>query len=184
MPGRCKTRLIPRLGAVGAARLHRALVVRTLRTAIESGLDVELWCAPDSAHGFFRACRRHFGIRLKRQPSGDLGRRMALALARGGILTGTDCPTLASGDLRAARRALTGGADLVLQPSTDGGYVLIAANKLPRRVLAGIQWSSTRELGQTRLRARRLGQRLVELPFRPDLDTPSDFLRARRAGVL
>ena len=33
VPGRAKTRLIPALGAEGAAALHRRLVLRTLRTA-------------------------------------------------------------------------------------------------------------------------------------------------------
>ena len=33
VPGRVKTRLIPALGAEGAAALHRRLVLRTLRTA-------------------------------------------------------------------------------------------------------------------------------------------------------
>ena len=42
-PGRVKTRLIPLLGAEGAAALHRRLVLRTLRTALaakELGIEV------------------------------------------------------------------------------------------------------------------------------------------------
>ena len=182
--GRCKTRLIPRLGALGAARVQRALALKTLRTALASGADVELWCAPDTRHPFFLACRREFGVRLRRQPLGDLGRRMALALAGGGVLTGTDCPGLTPGDFKAARQKLAAGADCVLQPSTDGGYVLIGAKKLLRRALAGVAWSSGRELAQTRRRMDRLGLIRAELPGRPDLDTPSDYRRARREGLL
>lgn len=183
-PGRCKTRLIPALGAAGAARLHRQLLRRTLRSAVASGLPVELWCAPDASHGEFRALRRESGVSLRRQPAGDLGRRMALALrGRTAVLVGTDCPSLRPGDIAAAARAL-GAADAALIPSLDGGYVLIGARSLPRRALAGIAWSSGRELAQTRRRMDRLGLGRREQAPLADLDTPADLRRARRNGLL
>lgn len=190
VPGRCKTRLIPALGASGAARLHRRLTLRTLRAALAAGASVELWCAPDARHGFFQACRRDFGVRLRRQPAGDLGRRMALALStalREGVtavaLIGTDCPALAPGDLRAGLAALA-RHDCVLQPSSDGGYVLIGARRIERRALAGVTWSSGRELAQTRRRVARLGLSSNELAPRADVDTPADYRKARREGWL
>lgn len=191
LPGRCKTRLIQRLGSHGAARLHQALLLRTLRTAQRSGAPLELWCTPDARHPFLLACRRNFGVRLRRQPLGDLGRRMALAMARvlaegasAAVLVGTDCPALTPGDLDQAFAALENGSDAVLQPSTDGGYVLIGARRMERRALAGIAWSSGRELAQTRRRFARLGLRSQELPQRADVDTPADYRQARREGLL
>ena len=185
-PGRCKTRLIPALGATGAAALQRRLALRTVQEACGTGAPVELWCAPDTHHAFFARCRRAPGVRLRRQPAGDLGRRMALALraaAGPAVLVGSDCPGLTAADLRAALAALA-RHDCVLQPSTDGGYVLIGARRLEPRALAGIHWSSGRELAQTRRRFARLGLRWTELPARDDLDTPGDYRRARRAGLL
>ena len=189
-PGRCKTRLIPALGARGAAALHRRLVRRTLATARASGNAVELWCAPDTRHGFFAACRRDYGVRLRRQPAGDLGRRMALALARAlregahaAVLVGSDCPGFTPRDFAAALGAL-GTRACVLQPSTDGGYVLIGVRRLERRALVGITWSSRRELAQTRRRFARLGLDWKDLAARADLDTPADYRAARRAGVI
>ncbi len=41
--GRAKTRLAPLLGAAGAARAHRQLLLRTLQTVQRSGLPVQLW---------------------------------------------------------------------------------------------------------------------------------------------
>ena len=43
-PGRVKTRLIPLLGAEGAAALYRRLVLRTFRMALDAGraADAEL----------------------------------------------------------------------------------------------------------------------------------------------
>ena len=188
VPGRCKTRLIPALGARGAAALHRRLVRKTLQSACAAG-DVELWCAPDTGHGFFAACRREFGVRLRRQPPGDLGRRMALALNRAlrddagpVVLVGSDCPVFTPGDFAAALAALA-QRDCVLQPSADGGYVLIGARRLERRALAGIAWSSGRELAQTRRRFARLDLRWSESRALPDIDTPADYRRARRRGV-
>lgn len=188
VPGRCKTRLVPALGRHGAARLHRQLVRRTLAAARASKLPVELWCAPDPSHGFFAACRRDYGVRLRRQPGGDLGRRMALALARTlrdagrAILVGSDCPGLTTRDFTAAAAALA-RADCVLQPSTDGGYVLIGARRIERRALAGIAWSSGRELTQTRSRLKDLGFSLSEGTPLMDIDTPRDYQAARRRGL-
>lgn len=189
LPGRCKTRLIPALGRAGAARLHRHLTLRTLLAAQATGVDVDLWCAPDSGHAFFRACRRTLGVRLQRQPAGDLGRRMALALADatrdGGaaVLVGTDCPALTPADFTRALDTLD-HCDVVLQPARDGGYVLIGARRGVHRALAGIDWSSGRELAQTRARLRRLGLACLDLPMRSDVDTPRDVRGARRAGLL
>lgn len=184
VPGRCKTRLIPQLGAVGAARVQHRLATRTIATAVAAGAQIELWCAPDCAHGFFQARRRESQLTLRRQAAGDLGVRMRRALARGpALLIGTDCPGLTTDDLRAAWTALK-TTDCVLQAATDGGYVLIGARGLEPRALAGIAWSSGHELAQTRRRLARLGLRCTLLPPRADLDTPGDYRRARRAGLL
>ena len=191
VPGRCKTRLIPALGTIGAARLHRRLVLRTVAAAHATGVAVELWCTPDARHPLFQACRRNFGSRLRRQPPGDLGRKMAWALTRvlyeGAetvVLVGTDCPSLHASDLNQALSRLKQGSDCVLQGSTDGGYVLIGARRIPRRALAGIAWSSGHEGAQTRRRLRRFNLTCAELEPRTDVDTPADYRRLRRRGVL
>lgn len=187
--GRCKTRLIPALGPHGAAALHRALVRRTLAAARASGNPVELWCAPGTSHGFFAACRRNYGLRLRRQPHGDLGRRMALALgsalregAGAAVLVGSDCPGFTPKDFRDAFGVLS-RRDCVLQPSRDGGYVLIGARRFERRALAGIAWSSRRELAQTRRRMGMLGLSYSEKAPLMDIDTPQDYRKARRGGL-
>ena len=61
VPGAVKTRLIPALGARGAAALQGALTRHTLATAARSGLDCELWCHPGPEHPLFRDCVRNFG---------------------------------------------------------------------------------------------------------------------------
>lgn len=189
-PGRCKTRLIARYGARGAARLHARLIHKTLQTAQGAGLPVELWCAPDTRHGCFHACRRRYGIRLRRQRDGDLGRKMGHALAATlgtsvprALIIGTDCAALGPDDLRTAASMLH-DHDCVLQPAADGGYVLIGARRPVHAALRGIQWSSGREFGQThrRLLRRRLSCGLLKPLW--DVDHACDVRRARQLGLL
>ena len=47
IPGQVKTRLVPLLGAAGAARLHSELVKKTVQRVQRSALaPLQLWCAP------------------------------------------------------------------------------------------------------------------------------------------
>ena len=69
VPGLSKTRLIPRLGADGAASLQRWLLQRTLATAIDADTGpVTLWCAPDQGHPDFVACAACGVDTLRTQP--------------------------------------------------------------------------------------------------------------------
>ncbi len=98
-PGQTKTRLIPRLGADAAARLHSRLVRHTVETALASDAGpVELWCAPSQSHPFFQKLATEHSLRLQTQGDGDLGERMADAFrvmlgdATGAILVGSRLP--------------------------------------------------------------------------------------------
>ncbi|MES2884342.1 MAG: TIGR04282 family arsenosugar biosynthesis glycosyltransferase [Pseudomonadota bacterium] len=183
--GACKTRLIPRLGARGAAWVQRRLVERALNTACTAvgAENVTLWGAPDATHGFFMHCRQRFGVRLARQARGDLGAKMRSSLSRApGLLIGSDAFGLQADDLRRAAAALR-SADHVLLPARDGGYVLIGSRKrLPS--LAGVAWSSGRECAQTARRLARSGKLTWVGPARDDFDSAADWRRARRLGQL
>lgn len=183
--GQCKTRLIPRLGARGAAWVQRRLIEHVLNIAIAAvgTSNVTLWGAPDTAHGFFMRCRQRYGVRLARQARGDLGARMRNTLRRQpGLLIGSDAIGLTVKDLVRASSALV-TAEYLLQPAPDGGYVLLGASKPPPR-LAGIAWSSGYEARQTAARLARAGTLSWLKPARSDLDTASDWRRARRQGQL
>jgi rSAM/selenodomain-associated transferase 1 len=188
IPGRVKTRLAGRLGARGAAMLYRRLLDRTLRIAHVARLcPIELWCAPDTRHGFFAACRREYGARLRRQCAGDLGRRMnqalsqTLAAGHPAVLIGGDCASLGEAELRAAFSLLAAGHEAVLGPAADGGYVLIGLNRPCPTLFRGIAWSTPTVLAATRRRLRRAGMGWVELPPGWDVDTPADLRRLRRS---
>jgi rSAM/selenodomain-associated transferase 1 len=188
MPGRVKTRLVPVLGEQAAADLHRQLAERTLVTALAAGLGpVELWCAPGTDDAFFAACARRYGISLRAQGEGDLGMRMARALAHAlmggspGLLVGSDCPVLTAEYLAEAAAALAGGNDAVFGPAEDGGYVLIGLARKPSvQLFEDIAWGTATVMQETRARLSRLGWRWHELATLWDVDRPEDLLRLRQ----
>lgn len=183
-PGAVKTRLVPVLGAAGAAALHRQLIVRTLATARRAALGpLELHAAPDCADPFLRACAQRYRARLVAQVAGDLGARMAAALgqalatSRHAILIGTDCPVLTGRHLLAACDALARGADAVFAPTEDGGYALIGLARHDARLFEEIAWGTDRVMNQTRARLSQLGHHWRELPMLWDVDRPEDYRR-------
>jgi len=183
-PGRVKTRLVPRLGEWGAARLHRRLLRRTLRVAQSARCGpVELHGTPRARHGLFLLCAGGRGIGLRAQRGRDLGERMFNAIAdglrrrRSVILVGADCPALEARDLRRAARALAGGSDAVLAPAEDGGYPLIGLRRLSRRLFADIAWGGADVYARTAGRLEELGWRWRALRTLWDVDRPQDLAR-------
>jgi rSAM/selenodomain-associated transferase 1 len=182
VPGRVKTRLEPVLCPEGCARLHRALTLHTLETCCRLDDDsVDLWCAPDPDHAFFRDCAARFGVPLIPQPDGNLGRRMYTALleslSRAGrvVIVGTDCPDLDVEYLGRAFDLLSKDVPVVLGPALDGGYVLIGCSAAHPDLFTGIDWGEDRVMEQTRAALRCLGWDWEELQPLPDIDRPEDL---------
>jgi len=167
VPGRVKTRLVPRLGEWGAARLHARLTGHALRTAAAAR------CGPVELHD------------TARQRGADLGERMHRALAqtlrhhRGAIVIGADCPALRPRDLRRAARWLSGGCDVVLAPAEDGGYALIAAKRVSPLLFSGVAWGGPDVYATTVRNLVSLGYRWRALAQVWDVDRPEDLERLR-----
>jgi rSAM/selenodomain-associated transferase 1 len=171
--GVAKTRLIPRLGAEGAARLQRRLIRAALRTARAVG-PVELHVT--RPHSWLRGLR----VPQRRQRGSDLGERMYRALKhRRAILIGADAPELRPADLHRALRYLQGGTDVVLAPAEDGGYALIAARRIDARIFDGVRWGGADVLAQTLLKISKVGLRYRLLRTVWDVDRPEDLERIR-----
>jgi glycosyltransferase A (GT-A) superfamily protein (DUF2064 family) len=100
------------------------------------------------------------------------------------LLIGTDCPAQTVDDLRDALAALQEGADAVVQPAEDGGYVLIGMKDARPELFTGIAWGTNLVLPATRLRASEHGLRLAELPTCWDLDRSEDLDRALALGLV
>ena len=184
VPGRVKRRLVPILGAQGAADLHRFLLGRVLRAAAAAGGPAQLW-ATEAGDPFLRLAAWAHGMPLRQQPEGDLGARMAAALAhatatRGGaVLVGSDFVDVTADELRAAREALAAGEDAVFTPTADGGYRLVGLRRPGREPFEGVEWGGERVMTQTRTRLRTLGWSWRELSPGWDVDRPEDLARLR-----
>ncbi|HUX27121.1 MAG TPA: TIGR04282 family arsenosugar biosynthesis glycosyltransferase [Burkholderiales bacterium] len=182
VPGEAKTRLIPALGAEGAARLQRWLLLRTVAMALAADVGpMSLWCAGDPNHPDFVHCRTFGSVTLHRQPDGDLGTRMLTAARQsptpaGTLVIGTDCPAMRSAHLQQAARLLR-DHDAVTVPAEDGGYVLIGMKTPSTDLFTGIEWGSERVMVQTRQRLAALGWRWSEPITLWDVDHPEDFER-------
>ena len=181
LPNAAKTRLIPALGARGAAALAEKMLQHTLRECTAAAIGpVELCVAPDRNHPYWRECALPAEITVTDQGAGDLGQRLWRAAARstanGGpvLLLGTDCPQLTASRLRAAAAALR-EADAVMYPARDGGYTLLGLNRAESALFGGIAWSTAAVARQTRERLAQCDMRCIQLETLTDIDEPGDL---------
>lgn len=181
-PGFAKTRLAAAIGPVAAARLAARMFDATLAAAVNAGLGrVQVCCTPDTSHPAFRQAALTYPLELVDQGDGDLGERMHRALVRAlrhharAVLIGTDIPQLDAQLLRDAAAALE-THDAVFAPAADGGYVLVGLSMPMPELFAGIDWSTSRVMEQTRHVLLRHGITAYELPMLHDVDEPQDLL--------
>lgn len=183
MPGYAKTRLIPALGAEGAAALQATMIRRAVETALAARpARITLWCTPDPSHALFAEMTRRHGVTLRRQFPGGLGARMLAAFRaqparRPLLLYGTDGPSLRPDHLLACARSLHRGDDATFLPTEDGGYLLVGLRRAAPTIFAGISWSTPSVMAQTRRRLAAAGLRWSEPATLWDVDTPDDLKR-------
>lgn len=189
-PGAVKTRLIPALGAQGAAWLYAWMLQRTLDRALAAALaPVDCYVDPGPESAWFDRYRSVPGLRLLSQPSGDLGQRMqacfsqALEEARDVVLIGTDCPALQAQHLARAFEVLALGHRAVLGPAEDGGYVLIGLREQQPNLFQGIQWGGDRVYADSIARLDALGWGWSALDPLWDVDRPEDLQRLARLAA-
>ena len=184
-PGRVKTRLIPKLGEVGAATLHQRMTEHTLGIAAKARLLMpELEVTLRVEGGTQSLMRRLYGTEwtFAEQGDGDLGARLnraafdafAAGHARVAII-GSDCPELTSHLLQSAFEALR-SVDVVIGPAVDGGYYLIGMRQSTPALFERIPWSTGGVLERTIHEARQLALRVSLLPTLSDVDTPDDLV--------
>ena len=183
-PGAVKTRLIPALGAVGAARLARRMLDHALQQAQAAGAgEVELCMSPAPGAAAWQGIDVPAGVERTAQDTGDLGQRMAGAVhrvttrhGRPALLMGSDCPGLTSLAISAAAARLD-DYDVVLVPAADGGYVLIGLKSPCPALFTEMPWSTPAVCAETLRRAATLGLTVWRGPELHDIDEPADLAR-------
>lgn len=179
--GQTKTRLIPCLGAEGAAELQRRMteqLVVNLRT-----LPAEsLWITIHHEGGDRGAMVRWLGtFDYSRQRGASLGDRLQAAFvqafaaeAERVVVIGTDCPALSPAIILSAFEHLA-ERDLVLGPATDGGYYLLGLRQLHAPLFSEMPWGSDRLFAQTVAKATALNLSIKLLEPLSDVDRPQDL---------
>ncbi|MDY6939021.1 MAG: TIGR04283 family arsenosugar biosynthesis glycosyltransferase [Cyanobacteriota bacterium] len=182
-PGQTKTRLIPALGAAGAAELQWQMTEQTLASFLplleRKTLQVDVCYTGGTRRQMQRWLGENFTYRS--QGTGDLGARLTRAFDsafdRGlerAIAVGIDCPTIDPSTVDKAFEALE-NCDLVLGPAVDGGYYLIGLRRAVPKLFAGIDWGGDRVLAQTVAAAESLGLSIAYLAPQADIDRPEDL---------
>ncbi len=188
--GQAKTRLIPELGAQGAADLYRKMaeqVAGVVKDLDRPGLLKVAYYDPADKGREIREWLGN-GFHLVAQPGGDLGRRLEDAFvggfrkgARRIVAIGTDCVEITGEIILEAFEALH-EADAAIGPALDGGYYLMGLNRPCHSAFRGIPWSTDKTLRETLARLRGCGLNVRLLPPLMDIDTPED-LKADRSGL-
>ena len=188
-PGTTKTRLIPLLGAEGAANLQRKMTEHTVfqvkRIATRHELSVEVRYEGGDKNIMQTWLGKDFEYRP--QGTGDLGQRMKRSFedafrtgASEAVIIGTDIPKLTHGIIQKAFDALK-QKNMALGPAKDGGYYLIGLqkNSLSQAIpdlFSGINWGAGDVLEKTIKIADNAGLSFSLLDVLEDIDHPEDLM--------
>ena len=177
--GQVKTRLSPFLEEEIILKLYTCFLYDSLDKIRQvENADLFVGVAPSNQSGFFTGMPGT-DIRLFVQEGKELGDKMHRAiqdrLAEGyerAVIIGSDSPSL---PVSYIERALSSDKDLVLGPSTDGGYYLIGMRGKMVEVFDGVSWGTEKVLRETCARLERDGAELELLPVWYDVDSPEDL---------
>jgi rSAM/selenodomain-associated transferase 1 len=179
--GQVKTRLIPALGAEGAAALAHRMLLETYNAASSvRNVAVEICVSPAASDPAWRGLLPP-GAKATDQGEGDLGARLARAAQRvlgegeSVVFVGTDCPDLTCDRLHEACVQLE-GHDAVIHGALDGGYVLLGLKRFDASLFSDIAWSTSSVAAATIARIANLGWSLHVGESLRDLDEPEDLL--------
>lgn len=182
-PGKTKTRLIPALGAVGAANLQRQMTEHTIFQVQALQKTTPISWEVRFTGGNLQLMADWLGDDLlyHTQGQGDLGSRMGRSLteswqsgAQKVIIIGVDCPGINAHILAQAFEQLH-THDLVLGPAIDGGYYLIGLCRPFPELFFNIDWGTSQVLQQTMNIAENLKISVSFLPPLGDVDLPEDL---------
>jgi rSAM/selenodomain-associated transferase 1 len=176
--GKVKSRLAETLGHETAFKIYLELSEITLQLAKSVTIPVYLFYTgglPDFKD-------RYPTFHYLQQAEGDLGEKMMDAFQyvldrhHKAIIIGSDCPYISNTDLFLAIE-LQDTHDVVLGPSTDGGYYLLGCKKMHPLLFDSIAWSTSSVLDQTIEKIKQSGLSYSLLQTLSDIDTEEDWVR-------
>lgn len=178
-----RRRLLPTAYADIERGLHRYCLEQVVAAGLELGWSVSV-CSPEPLP-------LPSSVAYREQGRGSFGERLSSLLAseeRGEpeplVLVGSDCPGLAAHHLREAASALAEDPSrVVIGPSRDGGFYLLAAAQPVSPLLPAVAWRSPRARVSLVAACRQAGRPVVLLAPLDDLDHPRDLERLVALGA-
>jgi len=177
--GHVKTRLAAILGQQEACRIYRCLVATQLEQIPETW-PTEICFDPPEELGMMQDW---LGTNYSYLPqsSGNLGQRLQAAAqlhfnftTQPLIFIGGDCPYLNT-DLLVKAQDLLLTNPVVIGPSVDGGYYLLALRHAAPELFQDIKWSTAQVLAQTLEHCKKLNLTYALLPELEDIDEPQHW---------
>ena len=177
-PGRVKTRIAATVGADAATAIYKELVARVwAQLPADAAITV---CYDPAERGEEVRAWLPGAALYEAQAAGDLGVRLRVAVgsafANGAAkvaVIGSDCVDITPAIFAETWQRLD-HADLVLGPTDDGGYYLIALRRPMPVLFENIRWSTEHTLADTLAQAGAAPTHL--LPKLRDVDTHEDWL--------
>lgn len=184
--GKVKTRLTPPLKKEDAARLYKCFIQDIFsRISTLNGIDIIAAYTP-----------KNLAERIKRivpvntmlipQKGNDLGERLqnifsqlfSIGYKKVAII-GTDSPDLPVEYIKKSFSSLNKNTSIVIGPSRDGGYYLIAMSRYSEEVFKDIPWSTNTVFKKTLEKAKKAGLLPALLPEWYDVDETDDLKTLR-----
>ncbi len=184
---RVKTRLWPTLNHRQCLNLHKTLA-RQIIKPLEAWhkYRVVVYTTGHNNHAY----KLTYKLTIKQQYGPDLGTRMYYAMlqelrySQRVILVGSDCIQLTPKYIEQASQRLQRNNDIVIGPTHDGGYCLIAARSACKAIFKNISWGSADVFDQTIMNATRAHRRIHVLDPIRDIDTAEDLQFINQANEL
>lgn len=183
IPGDVKTRLIPHLTGLEAADLYKCFVGDLMKNINRMNSQVKVqvayqshpkasdlsWLGMKNAPEIFKQDGRSLGERLIHAFGVAFGRG-----AKQVVIIGSDSPNLPKDYLDQAFESLV-NSDVVLGPSSDGGYYLVGLSRPCLKLFEDVSWSTDQVFERTSHNAQQHGYTLRILPSHYDIDTINDL---------
>ncbi|MDH5789874.1 MAG: TIGR04282 family arsenosugar biosynthesis glycosyltransferase [Nitrospinota bacterium] len=178
--GQVKTRLSSLLDNSTTLNLYHHFLSDSIEKVCSvAEADRFIGIASNSQTGYFEDVSRRRSVQLFVQEGDNLGERMRRAFEerfKEGyervVIIGADSPTLPTAYIE---QALQSKKEVVIGPSTDGGYYLIGMQGKVTDVFEGVSWGTDQVLSETLdvLKGQRAEAEL--LPVWYDVDLPEDL---------
>lgn len=176
-PGKAKTRLAAQIGMTNALMIANAMLRDSLvRFAIPNTERILCFTPANQKDAFQSIAGNHW--KLQEQSHGDLGQRLDHYFQdhsrKFTLVIGSDSPSLPTDFIESAFQELQ-KYDLVVGPSSDGGFYLLGLKDHHKDLLHGIEWSTEKVLGRLLQNAKLLKLSSYILAEWHDIDTREDL---------